>query len=77
VCRTDRLKIRVVDGRLNFTVHPPDEWRGYIDRDGYFHGESAYGARTFKLTEGVVVPGEVGLGLFRGCEYHYQFTPVR
>jgi hypothetical protein len=78
VCPTDQLKVRVVDGRLNFTVHPPDEWRGYIDSDGYFHGESAYGARTFKLTEGIRVPGDVQRStLQEGCEYFYKFTPVR
>ena len=74
VCPSDKLTVAVVDGRLTFTVHPPDEWRGFIDRDGYFHGESAYGTRSFKLTDGVDVPGAFSRNAYEGCQYHYQFA---
>ena len=77
-CPTDELKVTVSGGRLDFSVHPPDTWHGYVDDNGYFHGESAYGARDFKLTEGmgVMAPGQVGSGIDQSCHYDYRFRRI-
>jgi len=75
-CASDKLRITIRDGQLNFTVHPPDEWHGFVDENGYFYGQSAYGARGFKLLDGFSVPGIVGHD-DQQCRYDYRFTPIR
>ena len=77
VCPTDRITVRVVGGKLDFTVHPPDEWHGYVDGEGYFHGQGGYGERTFKLTDGIMVPGQIAPYTPQVCQYLYRFAPVR
>jgi hypothetical protein len=75
-CASDDLRVAIRDGQLDFTVHSPNEWHGFVDQNGYFHGQSAYGARVFKLLDGVTVPGIVGHDDQR-CQYDYRFTPIR
>jgi len=76
-CPSQTLNVIVADGRLDFTVHPPDAWHGFIDANGYFHGESGLGAREFKLLDGFSVPDVVGNGSYPECQYRYRFKPVR
>jgi hypothetical protein len=74
-CGSDELRVTIRDGQLDFTVHPPDEWHGFVDENGYFHGKSAYGERVFKLLDGISVPGIAGHDGQR-CQYNYRFTPI-
>jgi hypothetical protein len=74
-CAPDKVKVTIRDGRLDFTVHPPDGWHGFVDQNGYFHGESAFGAREFKLLDGISVSGIAGDDVQR-CEYRYRFKLI-
>src|SRR5271170_3035986 len=38
-CASDEQTVTIRDGRLDFTVHQPDEWHGFVDENGYFHGQ--------------------------------------
>jgi hypothetical protein len=68
---TENVVVR--GGRLAFTTHGVNMWRGVVDADGVWHGESAYGGRTFKLADGLDVPGVVGQTSAYWCQWHYGF----
>jgi hypothetical protein len=72
-CAPFMEKVVVRNGRLAFTTHGVNRWQGVVDADGVWHGESAFGGRTFRLADGIDVPGVIGMSSDDWCQWRYRF----